>query len=140
MLAVVDILKQQIKDESFDVVSTVEGVDLLLAVIDDTLSVEDIQADSFSLFNDNLPKFDLIRFSSSKRSRRKWQLRFRLFFREERVAKRLPKLCLQSLPLKRNSARLLSSSSLTSGGHCDRRAYRTEIALKTIKVVFALFL
>ena len=115
MLAVVDILKQQIKDESFDVVSTVEGVDLLLAVIDDTLSVEDIQADSFSLFNDNLPKFDLIRFSSSKRSRRKWQLRFRLFFREERVAKRLPKLCLQSLPLKRNSARLLSSSSLTSG-------------------------
>ena len=49
MLAVVDILKQQIKDESFDV------VDLLLAAIDDTLSVEDIQADSFSLLNDNLP-------------------------------------------------------------------------------------
>ena len=55
MLAVVDIFKQHIKDESFDVVSTVEGVDLLLAVIDDTLSVEDIQADSFSLLNDNLP-------------------------------------------------------------------------------------
>ena len=32
-------------------------MDLLLAVIDDTLSVEDIQADSFSLLNDNLPNF-----------------------------------------------------------------------------------
>lgn len=57
LLAVVDIFKQHIKDESFDVVSTVEGVDLLLAVIDDSLSIEDIDADIFSLLNDNLPLF-----------------------------------------------------------------------------------
>ena len=44
-------------DEKTGVVSTVEGVDLLLAVIDDSLSIEDIDADIFSLLNDNLPLF-----------------------------------------------------------------------------------